>query len=421
MIYNDLYDLEGFIRVNSLNDLKTKNFNFKENDIVFVMENFTFYNIKNISEETNNVDEVEVNSNFKGIKLETVSKISDLEKIEKKINLKIQENITTVENMKQFSTNYSEDNENPYPNYVSNEKVRFLMSNETINNDSNYKDFIFMNSSNGVKAPFTTAFGIGKDSETIKAFIMRSNEGNISWKDKEELWHTGNLKNLSNINGNYYFKNGSIGCVTGWANEINIPKNEEGPIWINYRTIGNRVTGITFGNGSGDVGPVTMGDLSVVHINASGDIRGSRVFNAVWNDYAEFFPKKKETITEPGDIIALDENSNEECYVKATNFHSVIVGVHSDEFGHLIGGKQPKKNEDYLEINKDDFIPIGLAGRVKVKFKGIARKGMRVVPSDVAGVGRKYNPKIDSQDHIIGYIVENNFQEGIKKVKIIIK
>ena len=49
MIYNDLYDLEGFIRVNSLNDLKTKNFNFKENDIVFVIENFTFYNIKNIS------------------------------------------------------------------------------------------------------------------------------------------------------------------------------------------------------------------------------------------------------------------------------------------------------------------------------------------------------------------------------------
>ena len=82
MIYNNLYDLEGFIRVNSLNDLKTKNFNFKENDIVFVIENFTFYNIKNISEETNTIDEVEVNSNFKGIKLETISKISDLEKID---------------------------------------------------------------------------------------------------------------------------------------------------------------------------------------------------------------------------------------------------------------------------------------------------------------------------------------------------
>lgn len=164
-----------------------------------------------------------------------------------------------------------------------------------------------------------------------------------------------------------------------------------------------------------------MGNLDTRHITASGDIRGARVFNAVWNDYAEFFPKKKETITEPGDIIALDENSNEECYVKATNFHSVIVGVHSDEFGHLIGGKQPKKNEDYLEINKNDFIPIGLAGRVKVKFRGIAKKGMRVVPSDVAGVGRKYNPKIDSQDHIIGYIVEDNLQEGIKKVKIKIR
>ena len=70
MIYNELYDLEGFIRVNTLNDLKTKNFNFKENDIVFIIENFTFYTIKSISEETNTLDEVEVNANFKAIKLE---------------------------------------------------------------------------------------------------------------------------------------------------------------------------------------------------------------------------------------------------------------------------------------------------------------------------------------------------------------
>ena len=42
MIYNDLYDLESFIRVNTINDLKTKNYELKENDIVFVIENFTF-------------------------------------------------------------------------------------------------------------------------------------------------------------------------------------------------------------------------------------------------------------------------------------------------------------------------------------------------------------------------------------------
>lgn len=437
MIYNNLYDLEGFIRINSLNDLKTKNFNFKENDIVFVIENFTFYNIKNISEETNGIDEVEVNSNFKGIKLETISKISDLEKIEKKINLKIQEKINAVENIQQFSSSYSEDNEKPYPNYVNNKKVRFLMSNEVINNDSNYKDFIFMNTSDEIKAPFTTAFGIGKNTGKLKAFIMRSDDSSISWKDKEELWHTGNFNPENKIDKNTEFnnhigiKNIKNGLFISSTNEINF-LSENNQISFNLKQLGeNKINTFAFYDGSQNLdsfGTIKCGSLIssangtfVGDINVSGDIRGARVFNAVYNDYAEFFPKKKETITEPGDIIALDENSNEECYVKATSFHSVIVGVHSDEFGHLIGGKQPKKNEDYFEINKDDFIPIGLAGRVKVKFKGIAKKGMKVVPSNIDGVGRKYNPKIDSQDHIIGYVVENNLNEEIKRVKIKIR
>jgi len=437
MIYNNLYDLEGFIRVNSLNDLKTKNFNFKENDIVFVIENFTFYNIKNISEETNNIDEVEVNSNFKGIKLETISKISDLEKIEKKINLKIQEKISTVENMQEFSSSYSEDNEKPYPNYVNNKKIRFLMSNEIINNDSDYKDFIFMNTSNEVKAPFTTAFGMGKNTDKLKAFIMRSNEGSVFWKDKEELWHTGNFNPENKIDKNTEFNehiginNVKNGLFINNTNQINFLSSNN-QVSFNFKQLGeNRISKFVFYDGSQNLnsfGTIYCGSLIssangtfAGAINAVGDIRGARVFNAVYNDYAEFFPKKKETLTEPGDIIALDENSNEECYVKATSFHSVIVGVHSDEFGHLIGGKQPKENEDYLEINKDDFIPIGLAGRVKVKFKGIARKGMRVVPSNIDGVGRKYNPKIDSQDHIIGYIVEDNLNEEIKRVKIKIR
>ena len=437
MIYNELYDLEGFIRLNTLNDLKTKNFNFKENDIVFIIENFTFYTIKSISEETNTLDEVEVNANFKAIKLETISKFSELEKIEKKLNLKIQDTVTTLENIKQFSTDYSEDNEKPYPNYVNNKKVRFLMSNEVINNDSNYKDFIFMNSSDGVKAPFTTAIGIGKNTDKIKAFIMRSNEGSLSWRDKEELWHTGNFNPENKIDKNTEFnnhigiKNVKNGIFINDTNQINFTSSN-GQVSFNFTQLGpNRISAFAFYDGSenqNSLATIYCGPLSsssngtfAGSINASGDIRGARVFNAVYNDYAEFFPKKKETITEPGDIIALDENSNEECYVKATSFHSVIVGVHSDEFGHLIGGKQPKENEDYLEINKNDFIPIGLAGRVKVKFKGIARKGMRVVPSNIDGVGRKYNPKIDSQDHIIGYVVEDNLNEEIKRVKIKIR
>lgn len=479
MIYNDLYDLEGFIRINTLNDLKTKNFNLKENDIVFVVETLTFYKITN--ELIPNTESVETFANLKAIKYKTIADYNEfinlLENEKNKILSKNEElkqllneeknkrtelnnnfnnfkestnrNVTNLNNDKnslktittthfnditniingnlyntqQIAGGYTDNGGKQPPNYVGRGKVKFLMSGEYFNNgDWSYKDWIYMNTYLGGDVPQTTAFGISKNSgNDLHAYLMRSDNNNTSWQLKAEIWHTGNLKNLTNIDGNYCFKNGSIGIVTGWGNEINFTKNGEGDIWFNYRNVGNRVTNIKFGNGAGDVGPVTMGNLDASHINASGDIRGSRVFNAVWNDYAEYFPKKKETFTEPGDIIALDENSDDEYYVKATDSHSVIVGVHSDEFGHLIGGKKPKENENYLEINKEDFIPIGLAGRVKVKFKGIARKGMKVVPSEIAGVGREFNLKTDSLDKIIGIILENNLEEKIKKVKIKIK
>lgn len=414
MIYNDLYDLEGFIRINTLNDLKTKNFNFKENDIVFVIENFTFYTIKNVSEETNTLGEIEVNSNFKGIKLFSLINNDEIEKIISKVK----------DDIKQLPTQ-SFDETKPIKEQINKEKVKFVNTNLEINSDTNNKDLIIFNTSKENNK--ITAFGINKDSLKLNGYILRSDIEQNSWAEKCKLWHSGNFDPESKIDKNTEYidnigivnKNNGSGIFLGSSNEINFLSHHH-ELFFNYKQIGSvRIDTFVFSSGESNTGKYAK--IKCGNIESSGDITGTRVFNAVWNDYAEFFPKKKETITEPGDIIALDENSNEECYVKATNFHSVIVGVHSDEFGHLIGGKQPKKNEDYLEINKNDFIPIGLAGRVKVKFRGIAKKGMRVVPSDVAGVGRKYNPKIDSQDHIIGYIVENNFQEGIKKVKIKIK
>ena len=58
-------------------------------------------------------------------------------------------------------------------------------------------------------------------------------------------------------------------------------------------------------------------------------LKNGKIYNAVWNDYAEFFEKGEET--EVGDIIALDTDSKEERYIKATNPRT-IVGVHSDTY-----------------------------------------------------------------------------------------
>ena len=138
-------------------------------------------------------------------------------------------------------------------------------------------------------------------------------------------------------------------------------------------------------------------------------ISNGRVYNAVFNDYAEFFEKGEET--EIGDIIALDLNSDEEKYVKADN-DDCIVGVHSDTYGHIIGG------EGSIEESMKTHIPVGLCGRVKTKIVGPINKGNKVVLSDIPGIGRTYNPDTDSNKKIIGFAVESNKNENVKLVKI---
>ena len=138
-------------------------------------------------------------------------------------------------------------------------------------------------------------------------------------------------------------------------------------------------------------------------------ISNGRVYNSVFNDYAEFFEKGEET--EVGDIIALDLNSDEEKYIKATN-DDCIVGVHSDTYGHILGG------EGSIEESMKTHIPVGLCGRVKTKIVGLISKGDKIVLSDIPGVGRKYNYNTDKNKKIIGFAVESNKDENVKLVKI---
>ncbi|MGL5316355.1 MAG: head fiber protein [Peptostreptococcaceae bacterium] len=154
--------------------------------------------------------------------------------------------------------------------------------------------------------------------------------------------------------------------------------------------------------------------------NRHGHLSASVVWNAVWNDYAEYFPKKKGYVTEAGDIIALSMEDDTEVYELATEDHFVIVGAHSDFYGHIIGGeKLPDGYQGtFEEYNAEKFIPVGMVGRIPVKFKGVAKKGMKVVPSDEPGVGRAFDRTKDDYDKVIGYIVENNDEEGVRRVKI---
>lgn len=170
---------------------------------------------------------------------------------------------------------------------------------------------------------------------------------------------------------------------------------------------------------SGTFGIWTPSKGTLFSTDTNGYCHAIRMYNAVYNDYAELFPKGEET--EPGDIIALDINSDNEQYIKATQSSKKVVGVHSNEYGHLIGGDEPPKGVDFEEYNFKKYIPVGLVGRCKVKVIGRVNKGDDIIPSEIPGVGRKWIEGIDSEQLLknsVGFAVENSDDENVKLIRV---
>ena len=156
-----------------------------------------------------------------------------------------------------------------------------------------------------------------------------------------------------------------------------------------------------------------------VCIDNTGGAHFNAVYNAVYNDYAEFFPRGEST--EPGDIVALDLSSDHESYIKATATSKIVAGVHSDEYAMLIGGDKVDDG-NYVEKNIEKYIPVSLCGRVFCKCVGKIHRGDMIVVSDIPGVGRAKLPNDYVENtQIVGYAVDEDLTEEIRRVRIRVK
>ena len=152
------------------------------------------------------------------------------------------------------------------------------------------------------------------------------------------------------------------------------------------------------------------------NVSITGTLTAGKVYNAYYNDYAEYFERGGET--ETGDIIALDETDTAvERYIKATKDSKCVVGVQSGEYAQIIGGKPNADGETTQEYLLKKYIPVAVAGRVHVKFRGLATVGMLVVPSEYPGVGRAFE-KGDDYAKVIGRIVACDAKTSTRLVKI---
>ena len=154
------------------------------------------------------------------------------------------------------------------------------------------------------------------------------------------------------------------------------------------------------------------------YVTPNGAAYFSSVYNAVYNDYAEFFPRGE--ATEPGDIVALDLTSDHESYIKATATSKIVAGVHSDEYAMLIGGDKVDDGS-YVEKNLINYIPVSLAGRVMCKVTGPVHRGDTIIVSDIPGVGIATDDENIPYKRVVGYVVEDDDRTDIRRVKIRVK
>jgi len=159
--------------------------------------------------------------------------------------------------------------------------------------------------------------------------------------------------------------------------------------------------------------PLTGGNISG-NVTVNGDITGTRVFGAYYNDYAELFKKYDKKIDYiQGYLISIREDSYKYHYSTKED-STLLVGVVSDTYGHLLGGE---KKLTIVE-NLKKYIPVALAGRVNVYVKGKAKKGDLITSSNLSGIAKVST--LLKQGSIIGKALENKDTEEIGLLKILV-
>ena len=162
-------------------------------------------------------------------------------------------------------------------------------------------------------------------------------------------------------------------------------------------TSANQVRGVNFH--ADDVNP-----SGTTRLNMDGYFYATRVYNAVYNDLAEFMFKAEDA--EPGDVIVQTKNGLVPSNKRGDR---AVIGVYSDTYGYALGSE-----------DSDDKIPIGIYGRVLVKVREELKIGDLLI-SDVGGFATKATKEEELiPGIIIGKVFEEKNDSSVSRIWILI-
>lgn len=194
--------------------------------------------------------------------------------------------------------------------------------------------------------------------------------------------------------------------VTASSHTHSLPNRTAGSSSAGYVTYsGTTNTAGTFYGG-------TTAPTGTTRLNYSGYLYTTRSYNAVYNDYAEYFLKDEQEI-EAGDIII--KNPNGDGFIKSQKAKSnLVVGVMSTDYAQCIGGDRDVS----VEEQEEKYAPVGLAGRVPVKVIGKVEIGDLIVSSDIPGVGMASKEYIPGT--VVGKALNSYDSDEVGKIEMLI-
>jgi hypothetical protein len=160
----------------------------------------------------------------------------------------------------------------------------------------------------------------------------------------------------------------------------------------------------------------TYGGVQTLSFNSA--ISANKIFNAVYNDYAECFDiksnKNKDYDFYKNKIVEIDKNG----YVKIASSKSTrVVGIVSDSYAFLLNGT----DEDISNGNK---VPVGMSGTVWVKAnEDVSEDNLgKLVYSDDDGYALSIDPSsVDKLDGtIVGKIIDIDTENNKYKIVIML-
>jgi len=207
----------------------------------------------------------------------------------------------------------------------------------------------------------TNIIGTSNKLITILGTLAGNSDDNIPTEKAVKTYVDGGLSLKANINSPTF--TGTVGGITkamvGLGNVDNTADAVKNVLYAATAGSSNQVRSVNFHADAVD-------PTGTTRLNMDGYLYATRVYNAIWNDIAEYMYSDGDC--KPGQVMVRKGDKIVPSYKKGDK---AIVGVYSDTYGYALGAE-----------DQENKVPIGLCGRIYVWIKEPVEIGDLLISSD---------------------------------------